>query len=272
MKTKPSVNKLKTAPLDLENEARRSGYRFIGGIDEAGRGPLAGPVCAAVVIFDEGVSIPGVNDSKQIEESRREELYHLIMEKALSVGVGIACAEEIDSVNILRATKLACRRAIQNMKILPDYLLLDALTLEKCTIPQNPIVKGDARSLSIAAASIIAKVTRDRLMAQYREEFPMYGFERNKGYGTADHRKAIDSHGPSTLHRQSFLTPWFECRPPVRSVTCGNIISNLTESSPSNSRSIWAEIQKLSPFLPKCEIRELKNLYSTHCSPDLSPP
>src|SRR5690606_12188644 len=161
------------------------------GIGGAGRGPLAGPVCAAVVVFEPGTRIPGVYDSKELEPEQRENLFEKIMAKALAVGVGLACAEEIDHLNILRATKLAARRALRHMPIMPDYLLLDALTLDKVTIPQKSITKGDAKSFSIAAASIIAKVTRDRLMTTCSVEYPDYGFESHKGYGTPTHRRRI---------------------------------------------------------------------------------
>lgn len=248
---------LKTAPTDLEEEARKNGYTVIGGIDEAGRGPLAGPVCAAVAVFDPGVIIPGVNDSKQVDEARREELYEQIVEKAAGYGIGTACAEEIDSLNILRATKLAVSRALQQIKILPDYLLLDALKLERCTIPQLAVVKGDSRSFSIAAASILAKVTRDRLMARYKEEFPMYRFEKHKGYGTADHRSAIQEHGPSTIHRETFLTAWFDTRPPITSHSFKEILSQINSSTDSDLTHIFQQITNKRDFLPKTEIRLL---------------
>jgi ribonuclease HII len=198
-----------TAKQILEQELLEQGYRHIGGIDEAGRGPLAGPVCAAVVVFDGNTRITGVYDSKELEPEEREDLYEKIMKKAVAVGVGMACAEEIDHFNILRATKLAARRALRNLSIIPGYLLLDAMTLEKVTVPQKPIVKGDSRSFSIAAASIVAKVTRDRLMTRCCDEFPGYGFSKHKGYGTPTHRRNIREHGPCTLHRQTFLGSWF---------------------------------------------------------------
>jgi ribonuclease HII len=199
----------KTASQKLEQEIRAQGYHLVAGIDEAGRGPLAGPVCAAAVIFEPGVRISGVYDSKQVEPEEREELFEKIMRKALCVGVGMACAEEIDHLNILRATKLAARRAIRNLAIIPDYLLLDALYLEKATTPQRALVKGDSLSFSIAAASIVAKVSRDRLMVRCAEQFPGYLFESHKGYATPTHRRCIRELGPSTLHRQTFLQSWF---------------------------------------------------------------
>ena len=199
----------KTAPFTFEKDLRENGYNHIGGMDEAGRGPLAGPVCAAIVIFEDGVRITGVYDSKELDPEEREDLYHKIIEKALAVGVGLACAEEIDHLNILRATKLAARRALRRLSVIPDYLLLDALTLDKVTVPQMALTKGDARSFSIAAASIVAKVTRDRLMSQCSEEFPGYAFEKHKGYGTPTHRRLISQLGPCSLHRQTFLESWF---------------------------------------------------------------
>ncbi len=205
--------KRKTASQVMERDLRAEGYRLVGGIDEAGRGPLAGPVCAAVVVFEGDVRIPGVYDSKEVEPELREELYDKIMKKAAAVGVGLACAEEIDHLNILRATKLAARRALRNMPIMPDYLLLDALTLDKVTTPQRAFPKGDSRCFSIAAASIIAKVTRDRLMTRCGDEFPGYGFENHKGYGTPTHRKRIAELGPCSLHRQTFLEQWFGTDP-----------------------------------------------------------
>ncbi len=199
----------KTAAQKLEQDLYKQGYHFVAGIDEAGRGPLAGPVCAAAVIFEPGVRIPGVYDSKQLDPEEREELFDKIMKKARAVGVGMACADEIDQINILRATKLASRRALRNLSIIPDFLLLDALHLEKVTTPQRAIIKGDAHSFSIAAASIIAKVTRDRLMVRCAEQFPGYLFESHKGYATPTHRRLITQLGPSTLHRHTFIETWF---------------------------------------------------------------
>lgn len=199
----------KTAGVKLEQELREQGYRLVAGIDEAGRGPLAGPVCSAAVVFEPGVRIPGVYDSKQLLPEEREELFEKIMMKALAVGVGMACAEEIDQLNILRATKLAARRALRNLPVIPDFLLLDALHLEKTTTPQRGIVKGDAQSFSIAAASIVAKVTRDRLMVRCAEQFPGYLFESHKGYATPTHRRRIQELGPCSLHRESFIQTWF---------------------------------------------------------------
>lgn len=189
---------------EFEQEARRCGYRRIAGIDEAGRGPLAGPVVAAAVILPVHVRLVGVDDSKQLSEVERERLYPAILEKAVGVGIGVADAGEIDTLNILEATRLAMRRAIENVAPLPDYLLTDAVTLPEVRIPLRPIIKGDALSLSIAAASIIAKVTRDRLMAAYHERFPQYNFLSHKGYGTAEHLQMLAQFGPCSIHRRTF--------------------------------------------------------------------
>lgn len=176
----------------------------ICGIDEAGRGPLAGPVAAAAVILPKGLIIPYLNDSKQLSEKRREALYEEIMETAY-VGVGIVEAARIDEINILQATYEAMRKAIQKLPVLPDILLNDAVTIPDVPVRQVPIIKGDAKSLSIAAASVIAKVTRDRMMKLYDEIYPEYGFSIHKGYGTQAHIGAIRTYGPSPIHRRSFI-------------------------------------------------------------------
>jgi ribonuclease HII len=189
---------------EFEQEARRCGYRLIAGLDEAGRGPLAGPVVAAAVILPFSCRLRGVNDSKQLTEAEREQVSTVIFEKAVGIGIGSADAAEIDSLNILEATRLAMRRAIEGLEPLPDYLLLDALTLPKVGIPSRPIIKGDALSISIAAASIIAKVTRDRLMATYHRTFPHYNFLSHKGYCTEDHLRRLADFGPCAIHRRTF--------------------------------------------------------------------
>jgi ribonuclease HII len=189
---------------EFEQEARRCGYRRIAGIDEAGRGPLAGPVVAAAVILPFRCRLAGVDDSKQLTEAERDRLYAVILEKAVGVGIGSADAHEIDSLNILEATRLAMRRALDNLAPAPDYLLTDAVTLPAVTVPGRPIIKGDALSLSIAAASIIAKVTRDRLMAAYHEAFPQYNFLSHKGYGTVEHLQRLARYGPCAIHRRTF--------------------------------------------------------------------
>jgi len=178
---------------------------FICGIDEAGRGPLSGPVVAGAVILPKGCKILYVNDSKKLSEKKRTELYDIIMNEAISVGVGIISPERIDEINILQATYEAMREAIQKLTITPDILLNDAVTIPRIDIVQVPIIKGDAKSLTIGAASIIAKVTRDRMMIEYAELFPEYGFEKHKGYGTAAHIQALKEYGPCPIHRRSFI-------------------------------------------------------------------
>ena len=179
---------------------------YICGIDEAGRGPLAGPVVAGAVILPKGLKIPYLNDSKQLSEKKREELYDVIMEQAVSVGVGIVSPERIDEINILQATYEAMREAVGTLSYRPDVLLNDAVIIPELTIPQEKIIKGDAKSLSIAAASVIAKVTRDRMMKAYHELFHEYGFEKHKGYGSKEHIEMIQKIGPCAIHRRSFLT------------------------------------------------------------------
>lgn len=180
-------------------------YSYICGIDEVGRGPLAGPVMAAAVILPKNCGILYINDSKQLSEKMRERLYDEIMEKALAVGVGSVPPARIDEINILQATYEAMRQAIGNLSIMPDILLNDAVTIPGVEIKQVPIIKGDAKSISIAAASIIAKVTRDRIMTAYDKIFPAYGFASNKGYGAGEHIEALKKFGPTPLHRRSFL-------------------------------------------------------------------
>lgn len=180
-------------------------YRYICGIDEVGRGPLAGPVIACAIILPKDCEILYINDSKQLSEKKREALYDEIMEKAISVGIGSASHARIDEINILQATYEAMRGAINKLGVVPELLLNDAVTIPEVVIPQVPIIKGDAKSISIAAASIIAKVTRDRLMVEYDKVFPGYGFASNKGYGSADHIKALKELGPSPIHRESFI-------------------------------------------------------------------
>jgi ribonuclease HII len=189
---------------EFELEARRCGYRHIAGVDEAGRGPLAGPVVAAAVILSVRCRLAGVDDSKRLSEGERERLYAAILEKAVGVGIGSADAGEIDSLNILESTRLAMRRAIENLAPSPDYLLIDAVTLPAVRVPARPIIKGDALSISIAAASIVAKVTRDHLMAAYHNTFPQYNFLSHKGYGTQEHLRRLADYGPCAIHRRTF--------------------------------------------------------------------
>lgn len=178
---------------------------YICGIDEVGRGPLAGPVAAGAVILPRNCQILYLNDSKQLSAAKREELYDVIMENAIATGIGMVSPERIDEINILQATYEAMRQAINNLSVQPDILLNDAVTIPKVTIRQVPIIKGDAQSVSIAAASIIAKVTRDRMMVQYDKIMPEYGFASNKGYGAASHIEAVKKYGPSPIHRRSFI-------------------------------------------------------------------
>ena len=180
-------------------------YGLVCGIDEVGRGPLAGPVYACAVILDSNKRLLYLNDSKKLSSKKREELYETIMENALAVGIGHVDNERIDGINILQATYEAMRIAIQDLSRKPDILLNDAVTIPGVDIKQVPIIKGDAKSVSIAAASIIAKVTRDRVMVEYDREYPQYGFASNKGYGSAGHIEALKKYGPSPLHRKSFI-------------------------------------------------------------------
>ncbi|MCR5685577.1 MAG: ribonuclease HII [Lachnospiraceae bacterium] len=183
-------------------------YAHIGGIDEVGRGPFAGPVYAACVILPRGVEILYLNDSKKLSAKKRDELYDVIMEKAVAVGIGYREAARIDEINILNATKEAMKDAVDSMKIRPDFLLIDSVSLPDIPIDQFSTDKGDALSVSIAAASIVAKVTRDRLMDEYDRLYPGYGFSRNKGYGTAEHIRALKELGPCALHRRTFISKY----------------------------------------------------------------
>jgi len=180
------------------------GYRYVAGIDEAGRGPLAGPVVAAAVILPAGADLPGVNDSKQLTAARREQLYRLISKKAVALGVGVADVYYIEKHNILAATKHAMCLAVADLAVRPDYLILDAVRLEALELPQTAIVKGDTLSASIAAASIVAKVRRDHIMQAWEKVYPGYGFAQHKGYGTPAHLAALQRLGPCPLHRTSF--------------------------------------------------------------------
>ncbi len=191
--------------LEFEKEALAKGYKSVCGVDEAGRGPLAGPICAAAVILPEGVIIDGVNDSKKLSEKKRESLFDVIREQALSYSIAYATVDEIEEINILNATMLAMRRAIDGLEIKADYAMIDGNKIPPLDIDAECIVKGDAKSMSIACASILAKVSRDRLLYKYAEEYPMYGFDKHKGYGTKVHREAILKYGPCPYHRKSFL-------------------------------------------------------------------
>ena len=187
-------------------EKEYESYGYVCGIDEVGRGPLAGPVVAGAVILPKDCNILYINDSKKLSEKKREELYDIIMEQAVATGIGMVGPARIDEINILQATYEAMRQAIQNLAVTPDILLNDAVTIPEVMIRQVPIIKGDAKSISIGAASIIAKVTRDRLMVEYDKVMPEYGFASNKGYGSKEHIEALKKYGSSPIHRQSFIT------------------------------------------------------------------
>ena len=189
---------------EYEHKYEHLGY--LCGIDEVGRGPLAGPVVACAVILPKDSQILYLNDSKKLSASKREELYDVIMREAVSVGIGMRSPERIDEINILQATYEAMREAVSKLDVMPQVLLNDAVTIPQITIPQVPIIKGDAKSVSIAAASIVAKVTRDRLMEEYDKVFPEYGFASNKGYGAAVHIEALKKYGPTPIHRKTFIT------------------------------------------------------------------
>lgn len=187
-------------------EKEYAAFGYLCGIDEVGRGPLAGPVVAGAIILPKDCDILYLNDSKQLSEKKREELYDVIMEKAVSVGLGFSSPERIDEINILQATYEAMQEAVSKLSVQPDVLLNDAVTIPGLSMKQVPIIKGDAKSVSIAAASIVAKVTRDRMMVEYDTVFPEYGFASNKGYGAAAHIEALKKYGPCPIHRRSFIT------------------------------------------------------------------
>lgn len=190
--------------LKIENELYSKGYNLIAGVDEAGRGPLCGPVVAAAVILPKNCKIEGVNDSKKLTEKKREALYDKIFENALAVGIGISDVDLIEQINILNATKVAMCNAIKNLKVNPDYVLVDGNQSIDINIDESTVIKGDANSESIAAASIIAKVTRDRMLYEYDKLYPEYGFAKHKGYGTKAHIDAIKKYGTTKIHRPSF--------------------------------------------------------------------
>ena len=207
-----------------EAQLHENGYRYIAGVDEVGRGPLAGPVVAAAVIMPEDFDVPGIDDSKKLSEKKREEMFDVIKQRAVCIGIGMADHDVIDEINILQATKQAMACAIEDLRRDfaerypdraaagegPDYVIFDAVHLDGLDLPQESVIKGDAKVLAVAAASIIAKVTRDRMMVEYAQEFPVYGFEKNKGYGTRQHYEGIDSRGICPIHRKTFLKKYFE--------------------------------------------------------------
>ena len=189
----------------FENEARQAGYKIICGVDEAGRGPLAGPVCAAAVILPENHNIEGLNDSKKLTEKKREALYDIIRNEAVAYSVAMASEKEIDEINILQATYLAMRRAVAGLSVQPDFVLVDGNRDPILGIDTRTVIKGDALSASIAAASVLAKVTRDRYMLEISEKYPEYQFPKHKGYGTKLHYEMLEKYGISDIHRRSFL-------------------------------------------------------------------
>lgn len=199
-----TVNMWEIEHLHFEN-----GVKIICGVDEAGRGPLAGPVCAAAVILPPYVEIPGLNDSKKLSDKRRRELFPLIKEQAVAYGIGIATEAEIDEINILQATFLAMERAIGQLSVKPELALIDGNREKDFGIPVQTVVKGDSLSASIAAASVLAKVTRDDMMLELAKDYPEYGFEIHKGYGTKAHYAALTAHGPSPIHRTTFLRKFY---------------------------------------------------------------
>ena len=194
---------------EIENSFYSEEIRVICGVDEAGRGPLAGPVCAAAVILPKGLEIPGLTDSKKLTDKKRRELFPLIQEQAIAYGIGFATEQEIDEINILQATFLAMQRALNQLTVKPDLALIDGNREKDFGLPVKTVVKGDSLSANIAAASILAKVTRDNLMQEMAETYPQYGFEIHKGYGTKAHYAALREHGACPIHRMSFLKKFY---------------------------------------------------------------
>ena len=194
---------------EIENSLYAEGYKAICGVDEAGRGPLAGPVCAAAVILPRGLELPGLNDSKKLTDKKRRELFPVIKEQAIAYGIGFASHEEIDEINILQATYLAMERALQQLEGKADYAIIDGNRARDFGLPVRTVIKGDSLSASIAAASVLAKVSRDDIMLEMAEKYPEYGFEVHKGYGTKAHYEALRAHGHSPIHRMSFLKKFY---------------------------------------------------------------
>ena len=193
----------------IEDSFYAQGYQVICGVDEAGRGPLAGPVCAAAVILPKHLEIPGLTDSKKLTDKKRRELFPLIQEQAVAYGIGLASQEEIDEINILQATFLAMERALSQLNVRPDMVLIDGNRERDFGVPVQTVIKGDSLSANIAAASILAKVTRDNLMVELAKQYPQYGFEIHKGYGTKAHYEALRQYGASPIHRRSFLKKFY---------------------------------------------------------------
>ena len=194
---------------EIENGVYGEGFEIICGVDEAGRGPLAGPVCAAAVILPKGLEIPGLTDSKKLTDKKRRELFPVIKDQAIAYGIGLASHNEIDEINILHATYLAMERALAQLTVKPDIALIDGNRAKDFGLPVRTVVRGDSLSMNIAAASILAKVTRDDLMLELAEKYPQYGFEVHKGYGTKAHYEALRVHGASEIHRKTFLKKFY---------------------------------------------------------------
>ena len=194
---------------EIENGLRMEGYKVICGVDEAGRGPLAGPVCAAAVILPDGLEIPGLTDSKKLTDKKRRELFPIIKEQALAYGIAFASHHEIDEINILQATYLAMERALAQLSVKPDIAMIDGNRAKDFGLPVRTVIKGDSLSANIAAASVLAKVSRDDLMLELAKEYPVYGFEVHKGYGTKAHYEALREHGASPVHRMTFLKKFY---------------------------------------------------------------
>ena len=194
---------------EIENELYREGFQVICGVDEAGRGPLAGPVCAAAVILPMGLEIPGLTDSKKLTDKKRRELFPIIKEQAIAYGIGLASHEEIDEINILQATYLAMERAMQQLSLRPDIAMIDGNRAKDFGLPVRTVIKGDSLSANIAAASILAKVTRDDMMTELALQYPEYGFDVHKGYGTKAHYEALRNYDASPVHRKSFLKKFY---------------------------------------------------------------
>lgn len=194
---------------EIEDSFYTQGYKVICGVDEAGRGPLAGPVCAAAVILPEHLEIPGLTDSKKLTDKKRRALFPVIQERAIAFGIGFASEQEIDEINILQATFLAMRRAMEQLKVRPDLALIDGNRETDFGLPVHTVIKGDSLSLNIAAASVLAKVSRDDVMLRLAETYPAYGFDIHKGYGTRAHYEALEKFGPCPIHRKSFLKKFY---------------------------------------------------------------
>ena len=194
---------------EIENGLCAEGFEVICGVDEAGRGPLAGPVCAAAVILPKGLEIPGLTDSKKLTDKKRRELFPIIQEQAIAYGIGLASHEEIDEINILQATYLAMERALAQLNVKPDIAMIDGNRAKDFGMPVRTVVKGDSLSANIAAASVLAKVTRDNLMLELAQQYPEYGFDVHKGYGTKAHYEALRQHGASPIHRMTFLKKFY---------------------------------------------------------------